>query len=78
MDRIAMRSANRETAGRLIEEAKRDPHSPYVGKIVGIANAQIVVVPGSRDELARRMLEAVLDPSTTLSLEVGADYDWRT
>jgi len=46
-----------------------------MGKFVGIDNGQVVVVADNWDELARRLLETVEDPNTTLSLAVGADYD---
>jgi hypothetical protein len=46
-----------------------------MGKFVGIADGQIVVVADNWDELARRLMETVPDPTITLSLEVGADYD---
>ncbi|HEX3151614.1 MAG TPA: hypothetical protein VHR66_26305 [Gemmataceae bacterium] len=77
-----IRTANEQVARNLMDEARRNPQSPYVGKFVGIANGQIVVVANDWDELAERMEQTVTDPSTTLSLEVGRDYDrvqtiWR-
>jgi hypothetical protein len=70
-----IQAANQRVADALIAEARRNPQAPYMGKFVGIANGQIVVVADSWDELARRLREKVPDPSTTLSLEVGIDYD---
>jgi hypothetical protein len=67
--------ANQRTADRLIDEARRTPQSPYLGKFVGIANGQVVVVANDWDELAERLARVVPDPSETLSLEVGVDYD---
>jgi hypothetical protein len=70
-----VRTANQQTADRLIAEARRDPRSPYLGKFGGIANGQIVVVADDWDELVDRLTRAVPDLCTTLSLEVGVDYD---
>jgi hypothetical protein len=66
---------NREFADKLIEEAKRDPQSPYIWKFVGIANGQIVVVADDLDEGMRRLDQVEPDPSKTFFIEVGHDYD---
>jgi hypothetical protein len=75
MSTADVQAANQQTADRLIEEARRNPGSPLMGKFVGIANGQVVVVADDWDELARQLSEIVRDPSITLSLEVGVDYD---
>jgi hypothetical protein len=74
---------NRELANKLVAEAKRDPQSAYMGKMVGIANGQIVVVADDLDEVVRRLEQVEPDASKTFCLEVGPDYDkvyeiWET
>lgn len=65
---------NRELAEKLIEEGLNNPHSTYMGKFVGIANGQIVVVTDSWDELVPRLREVEPDARKTFALEVGRDY----
>ncbi len=66
---------NRELADKLIEEAKREPQSPYMWKFVGIANGQIVAVADDLDDVCRRLDELEPDPSKTFFIQVGPDYD---
>jgi hypothetical protein len=66
---------NRELARRINEEARRDPHSPYANKFVGIANGQVVVVADNLDEMARRLRQIEPDPSKTFGVEASRDYD---
>jgi hypothetical protein len=75
MAEIDIQAANEQKARELMDEARQNAHSPYVGKVVGIANGQVVVVADDWDELDQRLRQAVPDPSATLSLEVGIDYD---
>jgi hypothetical protein len=44
---------NWELADRINAEAKRDPHSPYAGKFVGIANGRVVAVADTWREAFR-------------------------
>jgi len=66
---------NRELADKLIEEAKQNPQSRYMGKFVGIANGQIVAVAEDLDEVARCLDQVEPDPNKTFFVEVGQDYD---
>jgi hypothetical protein len=66
---------NRELAKKINQEARADPSSPYAGKIVGIANGQVVVVTDNWEELDKRLSEAEADPQRTLGLEASRDYD---
>ena len=68
-------ASNRELAERINAEAKRDPHSPYAGKFVGIANGQVVAVAESWREVSRRLRQVEPDPSKCCCLEASADYD---
>jgi Family of unknown function (DUF5678) len=67
-------AVNRQLAQALMDEVRRDPRSAYAGKFVGIAGGQVVAVADDWDELARRLRQAVPDPSQTFSVEVGRDY----
>jgi len=67
-------AVNRQVAQALMDEARWNPQSPYAGKFVGIAGGQVVAVADDWDELARRLRQAVPDPTQTFSVEVGRDY----
>jgi hypothetical protein len=73
---------NRALAQQINEEARANPQSPYAGKLVGIANGQVVVVADDWDELALRLSQIEPDPRKTYCLEASRDYDavemiWR-
>jgi hypothetical protein len=55
-DREALR-LNKEVAERIWREVQADPSSPYAGKVVGIANGQVVLVGDDRDTSLRRLRE---------------------
>jgi hypothetical protein len=65
---------NRELAGKINEEARRNPQSPYANKFVGIANGQVVVVADDLDEMVRGLRQAEPDPSKTFGVEASRDY----
>ena len=74
---------NEELAEKINEEALRDPHSPYAGKFVGIANGKVVVVTDDLDELDRHLDEAEPDSERTIWIEASRDYSrteyiWRS
>jgi hypothetical protein len=64
---------NRDLAGEVVEEAKRDLQSPYRGKFVGIANGQIVLVADRLEEIGPRLRQAEADRSKTYWIEIGLD-----
>lgn len=66
---------NRELAEKLVDEGRNNPQSAYFGKLIGIANGQIVAVVDDGDELACRLREAEPDASKTFGVEVGGDDD---
>jgi hypothetical protein len=65
---------NRQVAQQLIDDAQRDPQSPYVGKCVGIANGKVVVIAEDWDEVGRRLREVEPNSSQTMCVDVGRDY----
>jgi hypothetical protein len=66
---------NRELAQKLIDEGLTNPQSPLMGKFVGIANGQIVVIADDWDEVYRVLRETEPDPTKTYGVEVGRDYN---
>ena len=65
---------NRELAQKLLDDAKFNSQSPYIGKFVGIANGRVAVIADDWDELARRLQQLEPDSSRTFGVEVGRDY----
>jgi hypothetical protein len=55
-DREALR-LNKELGQRIRQEVLADPSSPYAGKVVGIANGEVVFVGDDRDTTLRRVRE---------------------
>jgi hypothetical protein len=75
-------SVNEHLARQINREARQDPQSPYAGKLVGIANGQVVVVADSWREVAERLRQVEPDPTKCYCLDASADYDrveeiWR-
>jgi hypothetical protein len=66
---------NRDLANKLVDEAKRDPKSAYQGRIVGIANGQIVIVADDLGTVIQRLNQIEPDVRRTFCLAVGPDYD---
>jgi hypothetical protein len=64
---------NRQLADEIDAEARRDPQSPYAGKLVGIANGKVAVVTDGWDDLARRLREIEPDAQKTFALKAGAE-----
>jgi hypothetical protein len=65
---------NEELARKVNEEARRDPHSPYAGKWVGITNGQVVVVADTLGEMAKQLRQIEPDPQKAFGVEAGRDY----
>jgi len=77
-----MALANEQLARQINQQARQDPKSPYAGKLVGIANGQVVVVADTWREVADRLRQVEPDPSRCRCIEASADYDrleeiWR-
>jgi hypothetical protein len=78
----AIASANERLAQQINQEARHDPNSPYAGKLVGIANGQVVVVADSWREVVERLRQVEPDPAKCFALDASADYErveeiWR-
>jgi hypothetical protein len=72
---VTVHERNRLLARQINQEARRDPHSPYAGKFVGIANGQVVVVADDLDELVERLQQIEPDPAKTCTVEASRNYD---
>ncbi|HLW64053.1 MAG TPA: hypothetical protein VKS79_01960 [Gemmataceae bacterium] len=66
---------NDQLARQINSDARHHPGSPYAGKIVGIANGQVVVVADTWKEVADRLRQIEPDPARCCCIEASADYD---
>jgi hypothetical protein len=78
----SIESANEQLARQINQEARQNPTSPYAGKLVGIANGQVIVIADSWREVAERLRQVEPDPAKCYCLEASADYErveeiWR-
>jgi hypothetical protein len=71
----SMTATNAEVARQINQEARSDPASPYAGKLVGIANGQVVVVADTWEEVVNQLREAEPDPTRCHCIEASAAYD---
>jgi hypothetical protein len=55
-DRETLR-LNKQVAERILREVRADPSSPYAGKVVGIANGEVVLVGNDLSGTLRRLRE---------------------
>jgi hypothetical protein len=75
-------SANEQLVRQINQQARQDPKSPYAGKLVGIANGQVVVVADTWREVVDCLRQVERDPARCRCFEASADYDrveeiWR-
>lgn len=75
MTSSAYSEPNLELARKINDQARSDPKAPIAGKFVGIANGQIVAAADDLDALLELLRNVQADPSQTLCIEVGLDYD---
>ena len=74
-DSNSIRELNRQLALKINEEARRDPHSPYANKFVGIINGQVVVVADNEDEVYHRLRQLEPDNLKCFIVEASRDYN---
>ncbi len=72
-DLQAIQRRNAELADKIYREARSNPHSPYAGKFVGIADGQVVVVADSLDEMMDRLEQIEPDAPRTFSVDTTQD-----
>ena len=62
--------------GRQINrEARRNPNSPYAGKVVGILRGKVVIVANTLDEVAEALERLEPDAQRRYFIDASADYD---
>ncbi len=61
-DTNTVQELNEELARKIHDEARRNPHSPYANKYVGIANGQVVAATDDLDELMLHLRQIAPDP----------------
>ena len=66
---------NQSLAKQINAEALANPHSPYAGKFIGIANGQVVSQADDLDEALRALKSVENDPERIFCFEAGVDYD---
>jgi hypothetical protein len=64
---------NRELGERINQEARSDPASPYAGKLIGIANGQVVVVTDDLEGLYYRLTEIEPDNRRVFWVDTNRD-----
>src|SRR5262249_2645723 len=74
-DTSSILELNRQLALKINEEARRDPHSPYANKFVGIINGQVVVIADNADEVYHRLRQLEPDNLKCFIVEASRDYD---
>ncbi len=83
MDELAeVKRQNRELAQRMEEETRKDSHSPYAGKCIGIANGQVVAVADDEVVVVRLLFEVEKDARRIFVINPNYDptkveYIWR-
>lgn len=75
-------AANEQLVREIKKQARLDPQSPYAGKLVGIANGQVVVVADTWREAIERLRQVEPDPTRCRCIDVNADFSrveeiWR-
>jgi len=69
-----IQQTNRELAQKLNEDFLRNPQSRNTGKLIGIANGNVVVAADNWDDVVEQLDRAWPDAAKTLCFELGRDY----
>ena len=76
---MEMREEEREQARRLgrhiNREARRNPSSPYAGKVVGILRGEVVIVANTLDKVVEVLERLEPDAQRRYFIDASADYD---
>ena len=65
----------RELGRQINREARRNPNSPYAGKVVGILRGEVVIVVDTLDEVAEVLERLEPDAQRRYFIDASADYD---
>ena len=74
-DAQSIQNLNLELAGKINVEVRSNPASLYAGKIIGLANGQVVSIADNWDDMAVQLRKAEPDPSKTFCFEAGVEYE---
>ncbi len=64
-----------ELGRHINREARRNPSSPYAGKVVGIRRGEVVIVADTLDEVAQVLERLEPDAQRRSCIDASADYD---
>ena len=70
-----VKQRNQELAKRINAEARSNPNSPYAGKVVGLADGQVVIVADSLDEVDDYLRQLGVDLRRLFWVEASINYD---
>jgi hypothetical protein len=69
------RQQARELGCQINREARRNPNSPYAGKVVGILRGEVVIVADTLDEVAEVLECLEPDAQRRYFIDANTDYD---
>ena len=69
------REQARRLGRQINREARRNPSSPYAGKVVGILRGEVVIVADTLDEVAQVLERLEPDAQRRYFIDASADYD---
>ena len=69
------REQARELGRQSSREARRNPNSPYAGKVIGILRGEVVMVADILDEVAEVSERLEPDAQRRYFIDASADYD---
>jgi len=69
------REQARRLGRQINREARRNPSSPYAGKVVGILRGEVVIVADTLDEVAQVLERLEPDAQRCYFIDASADYD---
>jgi hypothetical protein len=69
------RQQARELGRQINREARRNPTSPYAGKVIGILHGEVVIVADTLDEVAEVLERLEPDAQRRYFIDANADYD---
>ena len=69
------RQQARELGRQINREARRNPTSPYAGKVIGILHGEVVIVADTLDEVAEVLERLEPDAQRRYFIDASVDYD---
>ena len=69
------REQARRLGRQINREARRNPSSPYTGKVVGILRGEVVIIADTLDEVAEVLERLEPDVQRRYFIDASADYD---